>query len=348
MPKEQHSADYLEMTSITRFAAIWLLLGGISVSFGQEVKSLDPAVDKARLLKVESNFALWYVRELVPGTEQRRAQGFVHRFYRQDLHEPKGALIYEYRDTAVGFQTAIREDGALLLVTRRRLHFVPAKGEPQKTELPWLHCLAAFPDGLLALDTEVKDPRQYYPVVFVPFDGDQIHLDMRVQVVPPGVRKFTTEQGLGYPGDPFRLADVFAWGAQGEMHTFHSSSGKRKSIELARNAERITAYDGATVVFGIFAFDAATGEVLGEPDYPKRPRNVLQVFVVRNRIGYYFDSGTLRATDLTSADGVSVRIADADAALTHQDEHGLRFWDGTKWAEVAWLTEFPASPKGTK
>ena len=307
-------------------------------------KVLDPGTQTAKLLKVQSGFALWLVSELIPGTERSRAQGFVHRFFRQTLEKPTGELTYEYRDTAGRFRTAVREDGALLMVTRRRLHFVPAEGKAQVTELPYLDCLVAFPDGLLVLDTEVKEPRQYYPVYFVPFDGRRIQFEKRLEVVPTGAKRFRHEEGLGQPAEPFRLGDTLAWVSQENLHTFNLANGERKSIKLARDCGWVTAYDGSTLVCGIFAFDAGTGEILGEPNYPKRPLNVNGVFAVRNRIGYYFESGGLRATDLTAIDGASVLVADVQPNLTHQDEGGMRVWDGKKWTTIAWLEEFPARP----
>jgi hypothetical protein len=304
-------------------------------------QELDPSRDRAaRLLAVQPKYALWLSSELHAETALHRAQTFTHRFYRQRLEEPKAALIYELVDTSVRYGAAIRDDGSLLLAAGRQFHFVPAAGPAVKQDLGWLQCLAVYSDGLLAQDWSVRDRRQFQPVSFVPFDGERLRLDDRILVVEAGLKSFAGEEGLGYPGEPYRRGDVLVWVVDSTLHAFNLKNRERKALKLGRDLHasyRVTAFDGATVVCGVYAFDAASGELLGEPEYPKRPANVASVFAVRNAIGYYYEAGALRATDLAARDGVSVRVRDALPVVPLQSEDGLTVWDGRRWTLVPWL-----------
>jgi hypothetical protein len=304
-------------------------------------RPLDPSSDRAaRLLKVQPKYALWLSSELHAETALHRAQRFTHRFYRQRLDEPKAEWIYELVDTSVRYTAAIRDDGSLLLEAGRRFHFVPTTGPAVEQELGWLECLAVYPDGLLAEDWSARDRRQFQPVYFVPFDGERLRLDDRILVVEAGVKSFAGEEGLGYPGEPYRQADVLVWVVDSTLHAFDLKSRQRKALKLGRDLHanyRVTAFDGATVVCGVYAFDAASGELLGEPEYAKRPRNVASVFAVRSAIGYYYESGALRATDLAARDGASIRVRDALPVVPLQSDDGLTVWDGRRWTLVPWL-----------
>jgi hypothetical protein len=302
---------------------------------------LDPSSDRAaRLLKVQPRYALWLSSQLHAGAALDRAPRFTHRFYRQRLDEPKAEWIYELVDTSVRYTAAIRDDGSLLLESGRQFHFVPATGPAVKQDLGWLECLAVYPDGLLAEDWSARDRRQFQPVYFVPFDGERLRLDDRLLVVEAGVKSFAGEEGLGYPGEPYRQADVLVWVVDSTLHAFDLKSRQRKALKLGRDLHasyRVTAFDGATVVCGVYAFDAASGELLGEPEYAKRPRNVASVFAVRSAIGYYYESGALRATDLAARDGASIRVRDALPVVPLQSDDGLTVWDGRRWTLVPWL-----------
>lgn len=302
---------------------------------------LDPSTDSAaRLLTVQPRYALWLSSQLHGETALYRAQTFTHRFYRQRLDEPRAEWIYELVDTSVRYTAAIRDDGSLLLEAGRQFHFVPTTGPAVKQELGWLECLAVYSDGLLAEDWSVRDRRQFQPVYFVPFDGERLRLDDRILVVETGVKSFAGEEGLGYPGEPFRRGDVLVWVADSTLHAFDLKSRQRKALKLGRNLHasyRVTAFDGATVVCGVYAFAAASGELLGEPEYAKRPRNVASVFAVRSAIGYYYESGALWATDLGARDGASIRVRDALPVVPLQSDDGLTVWDGRRWTLVPWL-----------
>jgi hypothetical protein len=303
---------------------------------------LNPATEKARLLKVQSGHAVWLTSELDPKTAMHRAQTFTHRFYRQRLGEQKADLVYHFRDTSVEFIVGIREDGSVVLASRMWLHYVPVAGVPSKQDLGSHECLAVYPDGLLAKDWARRDPKSFQPVYFVPFDGERLRLKDPVQVVDAGVKNFSREDGLGYAAEPYRAGSLLAWVADSTLHTFDLKSRERKAVKLATELGRgytVTAFDGKSVLSGLYAFDAASGKVLGEPDYAKAPRNVGSVFAVRNQIGYYYEGDSLRATDLTSKDGASIRVRVAQAVMPLIDDKGLTVWDGKQWAHVAWLTE---------
>jgi len=331
------------MAMINAWAAIacFLLIRAVSPGDMVAAKELDPSSTKAvRLLKVQPKYALWLSSELHPETALHRAQTFTHRFYRQRLDLPKAELIYELVDTSVNYKTAIRDDGSMLLETRREFHFLPATGPAIKQDLGSLQCLAMYPDGLLAEDWGARDLKQFPPVYFLPFDGSRLRPNDRILIVAAGAKAFAGEEGLGSPGEPYRRGDIFAWVVDSTLHTFNLKSRERKTARLStalHPSYRVTAFDGATVVCGIYAFDAASGELLGEAEYSKRPTNVASVFAVRNRIGYYQESGSLRATDLSAKDGASIRVCDAEPVVPAQGDDGLTVWDGKRWTFVPWL-----------
>jgi hypothetical protein len=312
----------------------------------QRMATLRPASQPARLLKVQSGYAVWLVSQLVPETAGNRAPSFTHRFYRQRLTEPDAALIYELVDTSVPFLVAIRDDGSMLLDDgRRRLHYVPIAGPPVVQEVKSLDSLALDPDGVLATDWSVRAPSRRRPVQFVPFDGGRFRVEAPVQVIEAGVKSFRREEGLRYPGEPCRLGDLFAWIADSTLHTFDLATGKRTQLRLSIQLDpsyRASAFDGATVVSGPFAFDAVSGEQLGAgAESQKRRQGVPYVFAVRNRIGYYYEQGSLMATDLTSTEGRSVKLREAAPIVPLQSAAGLTIWTGKEWAVVAWLKELP-------
>jgi hypothetical protein len=303
---------------------------------------IDPSTEKARLLKAEGGRAVWRVSTLHPETARHRAPTFTHLFYLQRLDEKNAKLVYRLVDTAVRYAVAIREDGSLLVETRRRVHFVPAAGPAVTQDLGSLECLALYPDGLLAEDWCVRDRKQMRPAYFVPFDGTSLRVNDRVRVVESGVKSLTRQEGLGHPGEPYRIGSRFVWVADSALHTFDLKDRGRKSVKLGTELHpsyRVSAFDGSTLVCGIYAFDSATGKLLGEPDYAKRPKNVAAVFAVRNRIGYFYGSATLKATDLSSREGASVAVCDAETFTPQQDDEGMTIWDGKRWRFVPWMKE---------
>lgn len=304
---------------------------------------LDPATEKADLLKVENGHALWLVSDLHPETRHHRVQTFTNRLYRQRISEAQAKLVSEYVSTRGAGHIAIRDDGSLLILAGHESQYIPAAGAPVRQRLDWYNVVAFYPDGALFKDMSVRHPEQLQPVYFIPFDGDRWRVDDRVEVVDRGVKNFQRDGGLRYPGEPFRFEDRMVWVVDSTLHSFDLKTRERKAVKLLgvvwHPSYRVTAYDGSTVVCGIYAFDAATGKLLGEPDYRKRPKNVVSVFAVRNRIGYYYDSGDLRATDLTSTDGASVPLRKADAIVPMVSDEGVTVWDGKEWSLVPWLKQ---------
>jgi hypothetical protein len=241
---------------------------------------------------------------------------------------------------------AITADGSLLLAGQKGLVFIRPDGPPADLEFDRFSLLCVYPDGMLGTELS-PEPKASRTAWFVPFDGDALRFEKKVAVADaePGVKRFTREEGLRYPAEPYRLGDEFVCVADSTLHAFDLRSGARKEVRLKEKLHpsyRVTAYDGRTVVCSIYAFDAATGEVLGEPQYPKRPVNVASVFAVRNRIGYYYDDkGGLMASDLTSHDGRAVRLRDAQPVVPQQGSEGLTLWDGEQWWLQPWLTTLP-------
>jgi hypothetical protein len=331
------------LATIARWAvACFSLIGAASAGEADAARrQLDPASDKAaRLLTVQPNYALWLSSELHPDTALHRAQTFTHRFYRQQLDQPRAELVYQLVGASAGYRATVRGDGSMLLATARQFHFVPTTGPAFEQDLGWLETLAVYPDGVLAEDWSARDPKQFQPVYFLPFDGERLRPGDRILVVDAGVKSFAGEEGLGYPGEPYRFREVLVWVVDSTLHTFDLKTRERTARRLGCDLHpsyRVTAFDGSTVVCGIYAFDAASGEVLGEPEYAKRPTNVARVFAVRKAIGYYYESGALRAIDLAASDGASIRIREAEPLMPLQSDDGLTVWDGTRWTLVPWL-----------
>jgi hypothetical protein len=304
---------------------------------------LDPATEKADLLKVQNGHAVWLVSDLHPETRHHRVQTFTNRLYRQRIGEPQAKLVSEYVSTRGAGDIALRDDGSLLILSGHDSQFMPAAGAAVRQRLDWYNVIAFYPDGALFKDLSVRHPKQLESVYFIPFEGDRWRVDDRVQVVDRGVKNFQCDGGLRYPGEPYRFGDRMVWIVESTLHSFDLKTRERNEVKLLgvvwHPSYRVTAFDGSTVVCGIYAFDAATGMLLGEPDYRKRPKHVVSVFAVRNRIGYYYDSGNLRATDLTSTDGANVPLRKAEAIVPMVSDEGLTIWDGKEWSLVRWLEE---------
>jgi len=305
---------------------------------------LDPAVEKAELLKVQNGHAAWLVADPHPETQSRTYTTFTNRLYRQRIGDREAVLVSEHVGAHGVGDVAIREDGSLLILAAHNSQFLPAAGAAVRQYLDWYDVVALYPDGALFKDLSVRHPQQLEPVYFIPFDGHRWLVDNPVQVVDRGIKDFQCDGGLGYPGEPYRFGDQMVWVAESTLHSFDLKTRERTAVKLLgvvwHPRNRVTAYDGSTVVCGVFAFDTATGKLLGEPDYTKRPVNVVSVFAVRNRIGYYYESGDLRATDLTSPDGASIALRKAEPIVPAQSDKGLTVWDGKQWAFVPWLKQF--------
>ena len=241
---------------------------------------------------------------------RRTGERFTHRFYRQHLGEPKATFGLSCVGGAGPGPVAIRDDGSIVLY------------ELLRQDLRSYNLLALYPDGVLCKDMSLRHEKQLQPVYFIPLTGERLRKEDRVQVVPAGVKNFSRESGLRYPGEPYRFGDILAWIADSTLHTFNLRSTDAKSVKLDAEMHRshlVTAFDGSTLVCGVYAFDASSGKLLGEPDYRKRPKNVAAVFAVRNRIGYYYDAAELEGDgfDLQGRgerciDGCATHRADAE------------------------------------
>ena len=346
--QRRHRSSWTAAWAITMSVPL-LIAATIAAARGGAQERIDPAADRARLLRVQGGYAVWLVSELHPETAGHRAQTFTHRLYRQRLDEAQGKLVFEYVGTAGARSVAIRDDGSILLFVRRSLDYITDFGHAVQHDVPWYNLVALYPDGALFKDMSVRHPKQFQSVYFVPFEGDRLHADARVDVVQEGVKNFIREDGLGYPGEPYRFGETLAWAVDSTLHTFDLKNHERTSVKLAADLHPsygVTAFDGSTVVCGIYAFNAATGKLLGEPDYTKRPKNVAAVFAVRNRIGYYYDSGSLRATDLSSREGASVEVCHTEPIVPMQNDEGLTIWDGKRWRLVPWFTDLRRPGRG--
>jgi hypothetical protein len=303
---------------------------------------IDPAAIKAELLKAQAKYAIWLTREMHPDTRFYVAPTYTQRFYRQRIGAPKGELIYELDDTSVRYLVAVRDDGAVLVKTRRQLHFIPARGSAVIQELGTLECLAVYPDGLLAEDWSARASKNA-PIYFVPFDGERLRVDQWVKIVEPGVKEFSREDGLDYPAEPYRYKNVLAWIVDSTLHTFDLKSHASTSVKLAIDLHpsyRVSAFDGSTLVSGHCAFDAVTGRLLGE--LTTRSSVIGTIFAVQNHLAYYIAAHKLWVIDLAVRDThAAMAIHEAEPLQPMQDDEGVTVWDGTIWIKIPWLKNAP-------
>ena len=283
---------------------------------------------KMRLDEVAGTFVcasggrlLWRVSELIESTRHHRAQSFIHRFYIQKLGNPVGRLVHTERDTRVPFLAAVMGDGTLVFSSRGRLLWRTPDGKSLKRP-GRLHVTKLYGDGV---ELKVDD----YTAAFVPFKGRSLDMDAKVEL------------GMG----SLRHGDKLAWIARSTLHVYDLKSRKRTKVALEAELHpsyRVTAFDGQTAMASVYAFDVKTGRILGQKKYPKMPTHFAYVFAVRNRIGYLFREGKLRATDLTSLTGRSVPLLATKQRPPHfQDSEGIRVWNGKKWVLVKWLKKWP-------
>ena len=330
-----------------------LVCGSSSLAADAAHQHIDPARVDAQLLKVQSNYAIWMVPELIARTAGHEVRGFIFRFYRQKLDQPMADLIFEYADTRWSYPVAIRDDGSTLLMTGDKIHLIPSSGPAFELDFAPMTCLIMYPDGFLVWMAPYA--RQSQPTYFVPFDGKQLQPGDRILVDDESSRAYCWNPNGGRTA-PHRSKDLLLWIADSKLHAFNLKTRERTEIKLAKTTYPISTvkdFDGSTVLCDGCAFDAKTGEILGESDFPKQPMNVRIAFAIHDRIGYYFDTippsekpehGSLRAVDLTSIDGTNVPFCDFKPLSAERTDDGLMTWDGKRWKLIPWLKDSRWSP----
>lgn len=284
-------------------------------------------VSKVRLDETDTAFMgaaaqwrIWRTSELVESTRDHRAQSFVHRFYIQRSADPKATLVHIENDTSVPFLCTVMPDRTFVLWHRGALSWHAADGgaheHPKQLRLE-----ALYQDGAVV---ETDDEK----MCFVPFKGHSINMAEKI--------------ALGE--NCYRSGDKFAWIAKSTLHLYDLKSKERASVPLGAElhpSHEVTAFDRETVMVSVFVFDAKTGHLVGEKEYPKMPTRFAHVFAVCNRIGYYVKEGTLFATDLAAPEKQPVSLfATGQNPAYFQDEKGIHVWKNGKWTLVEWLEEF--------
>lgn len=325
--------------------------------FGYE--RIRPDRVDAKLICVSGTHAVWMTWKVIESTRQDVVQTYTCRFYRQALTEPDAVLIEFWRSAGQGGGGRggrIMADGTVLFVGGGGLsggywlEGYRIDGKRFRIDVGRIPVAGLDADGIL-LHSEFSTPQARNganPVEFVPFltvgRGGGVELGPKVEVVPPGVKRFLSQE-------PVRSGDRFAWIHDGSLHVFdlrgRTTTKTRFKAPLAKD-DYVSAYDGETVVAGLYAFDAKTGAVLGGQDLSKRPVCLAGVFAVRHRVGYYHKGGNLMAVDLTSPEGASVVLAPAKDVPSAETDAGLIVWDGAKWVTVPWVKEWKGGAETCK
>jgi hypothetical protein len=300
-------------------------------------RHFDPATRPAYLLAAGGAYAVWQASEMDAGTAGRIAPSFNHRFFRQRADQPLAELVAEDIDVSAPYRAATRDDGSLLLASRRQFQYFPRTGSPVRQDLGWYEPMAIYPDGLLAEDWSKNDGLQAGAVVFLPFADGCLQLADTIQILAAA------------PGDPMapnrppavcRSGDTFAWISGGDrLVRFDFKARSRSQTRLSRAIRAdpgVTAFDAKIAVCDGGAYDVATGRPVGiiSDDPGGTPRS--GVFAVRHGLGYYFHADGLYAVDFASG-GVDRRLHDARPCRPWTTEAGVNVWDGRRWTSVAWV-----------
>ena len=282
-------------------ATVYCILGStlsVTIAASETPTSIVPGQTDDRLLYASDKWSVW--RRSVPIENTRT---FRHAYYLQRLNEEKAKIFHtEVRRGGVPAALAVTTDGNIAIAARGKVTWYSVGDVTQPTPSKSLTFVrGVYPDGVL-VQTLGKFSKPPPPVAFIPFRGRGLNEKASIEVVPAGVRTFYGN--TIYSSDIARHKNVFAWSTANAIHYFDAASGKRWQVEpsFSYSPRWVTAFDGETVVTrNHFAFDARTGEFLGEEDLSKRWNHITQpIFAVRHRIGYWVKDGQLRATDLTS------------------------------------------------
>jgi hypothetical protein len=317
--------------------------------------TLRPDKTDANLLCVTGTWAVWQTSELIESTREHRAQGFVHRLYRQRLSEPEAYLVHTRTDTRGPMAATVTKNGTVALVTRSRLSWHRRKGASVEEQTYPVDVAAMYPDGILRYASTTRFGRD--TVFFVPFKNDRLDMTAEIKLI-------STRNAITIYSPIARHGSLLAWilvdVREGQvrnptavwdatLHVYDLESGKRRAAKLSvplHKSYRATAFDGDVVMVHSYVFNARTGKSLNAVGYPKRPSHMSSAFAVRNRIGYYIHNKSLFAIDLLSKESPSIKLASVpkigDCAQTAS---GIIVWNGKKWKTVPWLKEWPQSDR---
>lgn len=277
--------------------------------------------EEAVFMGAAAEWRIWRTSELVKSTQFFRAASFVHRFYIQKSDDPEATLVHIEENTRVRFRCTVMPDRTFVLCRSGTLSwYMPDGGTNEHPKHLW-HVAALYQDGIVI---ETKVEKTY----FVPFKGHSLNVAEKI--------------ALGE--NCYRSGDKFAWIVKSTLHFYNLKSKERSSVRLKTKlhpTQKVTAFDGETVIASLYVFDARTGQLVGDTEYSKLPSRFTRVFAVHNRVGYYVAEDTLFATDLASPEKepLSLLVAEKNPAHFH-NEKGIQVWKEGEWTLVEWLNKF--------
>ena len=311
-----------------------LLVGMFGTPLLANGRNIDLIKADAKFVYAHGNLAIWQTSELIESTRSYRAQSFIHRFYRQRIGQTTATLIHTTQDTRVRFTCALMPDGTTVLHHRAGLSWI---GNGVKHHAAYIYVTRLWPDGALAQLS--PDGKTY----FIPFAGQSLDVQSKIEISENACRH----------------ESQFAWIADSKLHLYSLKSKRRTTLPLEAKlhpSNKVTAFDGETVMASVHVFDARTGRLIGERKYPKMPTRFAYVFAVRNRIGYYCDKDKLFATALEDPKKQPVLIMTTGSSLAQfhdkrgiarpahfQDKRGIHIWNGGKWVLVKWFEDYEES-----
>ena len=344
------------MRSIFVFFVITITLCTFRVgSIAAAQDAISPEKTDALLVCVSNTWAVWRTRELIEKTRTHVAQGFIHRFYRQDLSSQRAFLVFTDSDAETGPRATVTEDGTVAILNRGHITWCLADGKTKLDPARHLQILKLYPDGVVAHD---RTGHGFNSVDFVPFKNHALDFDSKVELIPAGIRRFSRSP-IAREGN--RLAWLrFKPNKAGNknktgfatLHIYNIEESKHTTIKLKSAMQRsswATALGENILIVGGQVFDVKSGERLNPVQNRKIHRNLQNVFAIRNRIGYYSFKNILGAIDLLNPDLPSIEIGAITNPPTTTDS-GVTFWDGKRWNDIEWLKQWPApqDEEGTK
>jgi hypothetical protein len=321
---------------------------------------VDPAAGNLHLTWVKGKWAYWEWRALRESTRGHRMQSFFCKFYLQRLDEPRAKFVAKAINprgwgSDDGTHMAVTDDGTVIRFDgREKLQWLAPDGSVTIVEQSKDGFFVRIDvDGVL-LQTKATygmDADPGYAYRFIPFAGKSLDVNSAVEVSPSGIEHLRRAY-------PQRHKNEFAWTKGRTIHFVDIKTGKRRTLELKAPDHYHTShfelrlFDERVIAGPLHAFDAVTGEMLGERDPNKSERRAMGLFALHDGLGYYFDLSRqnyyypgrkILAADPRAKTFEFVELATMSAPVVGQDDAGLILWNGKAWQHVPWLKETKAS-----
>lgn len=321
-------------------------------------KEIDPATAGVELMWVRGNWGVWSSTQPIEKYLSHRMRRELCKTYLQRLPDGRAQFVEKhvgspFRFDIVGISAAATDDGTLITHRGHTLEWRSTDGttvrSPELKE--WVEQIDV--DGVLVQDptTNGEKGRQIAGAFrFIPLAGKALELERAVELAPAGLDMFLHHDA------PVRHGNEFGWTEGRVAHFVDIKSGRRREVELKAPAVlhpshfRLVAFDERVIHAVLLAFNAESGEVLGEADLTKRSTPFPPLVALHGGISYhiigenfaaYRRGGRIIATNPHSKTSGYVAFAEAPYQPIGRSATGLNLWTGTEWRHVPWLTSIP-------